>query len=59
MRVSLIPLIPLFCVVGTFASNISPFGALVIRVAGVVALFMERRGLPVAPAILGVVLGDA
>ena len=55
----LIPLIPLFCVVDSFANNISLFDVLVMLVmlvAGVVALFMERRGFPVAPTILGVVL---
>lgn len=46
--------------VDSFANNISLFDVLVMLVmlvAGVVALFMERRGFPVAPTILGVVLG--
>ena len=53
----LMPLILLFCVVGSFAINNSLFGVLVMGVAGVVAFFMERWGFPVAPTILGVVLG--
>ena len=53
----LMPLILLFCVVGSFAINNSLFGVLVMLVAGVVAFFMERWGFPVAPTILGVVLG--
>jgi putative tricarboxylic transport membrane protein len=53
----LMPLILLFCVVGSFAINNSMFGVVVMGVAGVVAFFMERWGFPVAPTILGVVLG--
>jgi TctA family transporter len=51
------PMILLFCVVGSFAINNSPFGIVVMGVAGVAAFFMERWGFPVAPTILGVVLG--
>lgn len=53
----LMPLILLFCVVGSFAINNSAFGVLVMLLAGVLAFFMERWGFPVAPTILGVVLG--
>jgi len=53
----LMPLILLFCIVGSFAINNSLFGVMVMAVAGVVAFFMERWGFPVAPTILGVVLG--
>lgn len=35
----------------------SLFGVIVMGVAGVLAFFMERWGFPVAPTILGVVLG--
>jgi len=53
----LMPLILLFCVVGSFAINNSLFGVVVMLIAGVMAFFMERWGFPVAPTILGVVLG--
>jgi putative tricarboxylic transport membrane protein len=53
----LMPLILLFCIVGSFAINNSLFGVTVMLVAGVLAFFMERWGFPVAPTILGVVLG--
>ena len=53
----LMPLILLFCVVGSFAINNSLFGVIVMLVAGVLAFFMERWGFPIAPTILGVVLG--
>jgi TctA family transporter len=54
---TLMPLILLFCVVGSFAINNSLFGVVVMLVAGVAAFYMERWGFPVAPTILGVVLG--
>ena len=53
----LMPIILLFCIVGSFAINNTLFGVIVMLVAGVVAFFMERWGFPVAPTILGVVLG--
>lgn len=53
----LMPLILLFCIVGSFAINNTLFGVVIMGVAGVLAFFMERWGFPVAPTILGVVLG--
>jgi TctA family transporter len=53
----LMPVILLFCVVGSFAINNTPFDVGVMLVAGVVAYVLEENGFPVAPAILGVVLG--
>ena len=56
-RELLMPVILLFCVVGSFAINNSIFGVLLMLVFGVVAYLMEENGFPVAPAILGMVLG--
>jgi TctA family transporter len=53
----LMPIILLFCVVGAFAINNTLFAVIVILVFGVAAYFMEENGYPVAPAILGVILG--
>jgi putative tricarboxylic transport membrane protein len=53
----LMPIILLFCVVGSFAINNSLYGVVVMLVAGVAAFYMERWGFPIAPTILGVVLG--
>jgi TctA family transporter len=53
----LMPVILLFCIVGAFAINNTPFDIGVMLVAGVVAYVLEANGFPVAPAILGVVLG--
>ena len=56
-RSVLMPVIMLFCVVGSFAINNTAFDVSVMLVAGVAAFFLEASGFPVAPAILGVVLG--
>ena len=56
-REVLMPLILLFCVVGTFAINNSSFEIGVMLVAGIVAYLLEANRFPIAPAILGVVLG--
>jgi TctA family transporter len=56
-REVLMPLILLFCVVGSFAINNSVFGVVLMLVFGVIAYVMEENGFPVAPAILGMVLG--
>jgi len=56
-RKVLMPIILSFCLVGAFAINNTVFDIAVMLVAGVIAFFMERNGFPVAPAILGVVLG--
>jgi TctA family transporter len=53
----LMPVILLFCIVGSFAINNSIFGVVLMLVFGVVAYLMEENGFPVAPAILGMVLG--
>ena len=53
----LMPLILLFCMVGTFAINNSMFEIGVMLVAGLIAYLLEENHFPIAPAILGVVLG--
>ena len=53
----LMPIILLFCVVGTFAINNSTFEIGVMLVAGLIAYVLEANRFPIAPAILGVVLG--
>ena len=56
-REVLMPVILLFCVVGSFAINNSVFGVVLMLVFGLSAYLMEDNGFPVAPAILGMVLG--
>ncbi|MEY4939464.1 MAG: hypothetical protein RIQ93_1199 [Verrucomicrobiota bacterium] len=53
----LMPVILLFCVVGAFAINNSVFDVGVMLAFGLLAYFMEANGFPIAPTILGLVLG--
>jgi TctA family transporter len=53
----LMPIILLFCIVGSFAINNTGFDVAIMLIAGVVAYLLEENDFPVAPAILGVVLG--
>ena len=56
-RSVLMPVILLFCVVGAFAINNSVFDVGVMLAFGVLAYFMEANDFPIAPTILGMVLG--
>ena len=56
-RAALMPVILLFCITGSFASNNAVFGVTLMVAFGLVAFLMEENGLPVAPVILGLVLG--
>jgi putative tricarboxylic transport membrane protein len=53
----LMPIILLFCVVGSYAINNSLFDVGVMLAFGVLAFLMEINGFPIAPTILGLVLG--
>ncbi|TVQ29553.1 MAG: C4-dicarboxylate ABC transporter permease [Geminicoccaceae bacterium] len=53
----LMPVILVFCMVGAFAMTNSVFAIWIMLALGVLAFFMEENGFPVAPAILGIVLG--
>jgi TctA family transporter len=56
-RSVLMPIILLFCVVGAFAINNSVFDVGVMLVFGLLAFVMETNRFPIAPTILGLVLG--
>jgi putative tricarboxylic transport membrane protein len=53
----LLPIVLMCCIIGTYAINNSTFAVGVMLLFGVLAWFMEENGVPVAPAILGLVLG--
>jgi len=53
----LLPAIVMFCIVGSFAINNSLFGVVVMLAMGVVGYYLEINGVPVAPVVLGLVLG--
>ncbi len=50
-------LVVLACIVGAFAVENTTFAVLVMLGAGLLGFYMEENNLPLAPAILGVVLG--
>ena len=56
-REVLMPIILILCMVGAFAINNTVFGVAIMLVLGVIAFLMEENGFPVAPSILGLVLG--
>ena len=53
----LLPIIVLCCVVGAFAINNSLFDVGIMLAMGVVGYILEVNGVPVAPVVLGLVLG--
>lgn len=54
----LLPVILLFCIVGSFAMTNSLYGVAIMLVMGLFGWFLESHGIPVAPLILGLVLGE-
>ncbi|KKX26275.1 tripartite tricarboxylate transporter permease [Rhizobium sp. LC145] len=60
LRVSkavLMPLILIFCIVGAFASNNAVYGVTIMLIFGVVGYLMEENDFPIAPCVLGIVIG--
>lgn len=53
----LMPIILLFCIVGSFSINNSMMGVAIMAIFGVAGYVMEENDIPLAPAILGLVLG--
>jgi putative tricarboxylic transport membrane protein len=53
----LIPTILLFCLIGSFAINNSMFDIGVLIASGLVGFVLRKFGYPVAPVILGMILG--
>jgi TctA family transporter len=53
----LMPIILMFCVVGSFALNGSAFDVGVMLAMGLVGFLLERRNVPLGPVVLGIILG--
>jgi len=51
------PVILLFCIVGAFSADNVMFGVVIMLVFGLVGYLMESNEIPLAPAILGLILG--
>src|SRR5690606_16187628 len=56
-RAILMPVILVFCIVGSFASNNTTFGITLMLIFGILGFFMEENDIPIAPCILGIVIG--
>lgn len=54
----LLPMILIFCVVGSYAMTNSVYGIIIMLVLGIFAFMLEENGFPIAPVILGLVLGE-
>lgn len=54
---NLYPVILLFCIVGAYAVNNSVFDVYVMLALGLIGFLMEENEFPIAPCILGLVLG--
>jgi len=57
-RTVLMPLVLLASLVGAYAISTSPMAIWIVLVLGIAGFFMEENGIPMAPAILGIVLGS-
>ncbi|WP_417447389.1 tripartite tricarboxylate transporter permease [Kangiella sp.] len=53
----LLPIIVLMCTVGAFAANSQIFNVQTIVIFGLMGYLMTKSGMPIAPAILGFILG--
>ncbi|SMC93342.1 tripartite tricarboxylate transporter permease [Rhizobium sp. RU36D] len=56
-RAVIVPMILLCCFIGSYAVNNTLFDVWAMLIAGLVGYLMERNGFPIAPLILGLVLG--
>lgn len=56
-RAILPPVVLVTCLIGSYAINNSSFDILVMLAFGLIGWVFEENGIPVAPAILGIVLG--
>ncbi len=56
-RQILLPVIVLFCVVGSYAMSANYFDVWVMLGMGLLGFILESRGVPLAPIVLGLILG--
>jgi putative tricarboxylic transport membrane protein len=57
-REVIMPIVFVLCVLGSYSIASRLFDVYVMLVIGVICFFLRRRGYPVAPFVLGLVLGD-
>jgi TctA family transporter len=54
----LLPIVLLFCVVGSYAVSASAFDVFVMLAMGVLGYVLERWGVPLGPVVLAITLGE-
>ena len=57
-REIVMPVVFVLCVLGSYSIAARLFDVYVMLVVGIVCFLLRRRGFPVAPFVLGLVLGD-
>ena len=57
-REIIMPIVFVLCVLGAYSITQRLFDVWVMLVTGIICFFLRRRGFPVAPFVLGLVLGD-
>jgi putative tricarboxylic transport membrane protein len=55
---ALVPIVLVFCLVGSYALNNIMANVYTLLVFGLLGYFMVKTGFPLAPMVLGVILGD-
>ncbi len=53
----LLPVILLFCVIGSYAINANSFDVGIMLAMGLLGFVLERRQIPLGPVVLGIILG--
>jgi putative tricarboxylic transport membrane protein len=53
----IMPMILLFCIVGSYALNFSMFDVGLMFFFGLLGFYMERNGIPLPPLVLAIILG--
>lgn len=56
-RSALLPLVVLFCIVGSYAIYGSYFDVWIMLAMGLLGFVLERSGVPLGPVVLGIILG--
>jgi putative tricarboxylic transport membrane protein len=54
----LAPIIIILCVIGSFAINNSMFDVFIMFIFGIMGYFMDKIGIPTAPMVVGMILGQ-
>ena len=54
----LMPIVAVLCIIGAWGTGFTVHHITVLFIFGVIGYFMKKRGFPVAPMVLGLLIGD-